>query len=65
VPQLLLARWTGEAAASEHLLAAFHRRLQAGDAPVVALRAAQQAVRGRVGGTAPHNWAGWLLISGR
>jgi hypothetical protein len=65
VPHLLVARWMTDVPAADQLLAVFHRRLSDGDPPAVALRAAQKAVRGTDLQSAPHYWAGWMLLSGR
>jgi CHAT domain-containing protein len=60
---LVLGRWSAEDAAPE-LLAEFHRRLVAGDAPADALRAARTKVRARAEWAAPYYWAGWMAVGG-
>jgi tetratricopeptide (TPR) repeat protein len=62
VPSVLIARWTSEAAASDALLAEFHRRLRAGLEPADALHAARATVRARPEWAAPYYWAGWMLM---
>jgi CHAT domain-containing protein len=60
---LVLGRWAAEDAAPA-LLAEFHRRLVAGDAPADALRTARAKVRARAEWAAPYYWAGWMAVGG-
>jgi CHAT domain-containing protein len=61
VPALLLSRWSTDRG-SDALLAAFHRRLQAGLEPTQALHAARAELRAGEPFQAPYYWAGWLLF---
>jgi CHAT domain-containing protein len=65
VRALVVPRWRADEAASNAFLAALHARLRAGDSPDVAQRAARTAVRQSRGFSAPHFWAGWMLVSGQ
>lgn len=60
VPSVVLARWTTDPAASDALLAEFHRRLRTSAEPADALHAARVAIRARPEWSAPFYWAGWI-----
>ena len=62
VPAVVVARWTGEPAASHALLAEFHRQLRAGADPAEALHAARAVVRANPEWAAPFYWAGWVAL---
>ena len=60
VPAVVVARWTGEPAASHALLTEFHRHLRSGSDAAAALQAARAAVRANPEWSAPFYWAGWI-----
>ncbi len=62
---LLLSLWAVDDASTAQLMAAFYRRLMAGEGRAAALRGAQLAVRGQY--PHPFHWAGFVLVgaSGR
>lgn len=60
VPSIVIARWTADPAASEALLAEFHRRVLGGADTAEALYAARRAVRAHPEWAAPFYWAGWI-----
>jgi CHAT domain-containing protein len=61
-PSILLARWVGDADASEALLTEFHRQLLKGVGPPEALQTARAVVRKRPEWAAPFFWAGWMEL---
>jgi CHAT domain-containing protein len=67
VPSLVVARWTapGREAATERLLAEFHRHVRGGTSPVEALRRAQLTVRAAPATSDPVHWAGWMNLGAR
>ena len=62
VPSIVMVRWTGDPAATDTLLAEFHRRLAFGTDAATALHAARAAVRKRPKWAEPYYWAGVFLI---
>ena len=62
VPSIVLARWSTEPAASNALLAEFHRQLVAGKEPSAALDWAQAKIRSKPEWAAPFYWAGWVAL---
>jgi CHAT domain-containing protein len=58
----MLARWTSDAAASDALLAEWHRLVLAGEDPGRALHGARAAIRRRPEWAAPLFWAGWMMM---
>ncbi len=62
VPAIVLSRWAAADPVSAELLAAFHTRLRAGDAPDGALQAARASIRSRRESSAPFYWASWMII---
>jgi CHAT domain-containing protein len=61
VPAVLASLWEVEDPAAAVLLSRFHRRLQAGDDPVAALRTAQLSL---LDGSPPSHWAAFHVIGG-
>jgi CHAT domain-containing protein len=62
VGSVVLARWTGDAAAAAGMLAEVHARLHSGHPPELALQGAQDMLRSAPDTSAPYFWAGWALI---
>jgi CHAT domain-containing protein len=62
VPAVVMARWPLEGPEVETLMAEFYARMKAGDAPHVALEAAQAKVQRHPDTRAPYFWAGWIVI---
>lgn len=59
---VMLSLWPVPDKPTSELMKVFYRRLLDGDAPVVALRTAQAAVRSNPKWQAPYYWAAWILV---
>ena len=62
VPSMIMPRWAGDPAASEALLAEFHRRLTSGADAAAALHGARAAIRKHQKWAEPYYWAGWIAL---
>ena len=62
VPSMIMPRWAGDPAASEALLAEFHRRLTSGADAAAALHGARAAIRKHQKWAEPYYWAGWIAF---
>ena len=61
-PTVVASLWPVEDQATEALMTAFHRRVQAGEGIAAALAEAQAEVRSQPRWTAPYYWAGLVVI---
>ena len=62
VRSVVITRWDADAAASEALLADFHRRLASGADVAAALHGARGAIRKNPKWSHPYYWAGWMVV---
>ncbi len=62
VPSTVMVRWTADSAASDALLAQFHRRLVSGAEVGAALQGARAAIRKHPKWADPYYWAGWMVL---